>query len=167
MMKLERIALIALAAVAAGALTLPNAQNKAFRACLVNSQELLKQHPQGKDAASLRDSAQKELQPLAEQIKALQAKAATGSISAAERQQADTLTKTYQATAQKWQKKIDAAIAPITKDVDAAVAKTAPEQGCTMVLDSISAGAQGTGLIIYADLKQVDITDDVVTKLKK
>ena len=102
-----------------------------------------------------------------EKIRALQAKAATGAATAAERQQLDTLGKTYQATAKKWQEKIDKVIAPITKDVDAAVTSTAQDQGIAVVLDSVIAGPRGTGLVVYADLKQTDLTDDVEKKLSK
>ena len=164
---LERIIWVGLTVALAGALTLPHAQTKAFKLAFVDSQKLLAAHPQGKEAAALRESAQKELTPLQEKIRALQAKAATGSATAAERQSLDTLGKTYQATAKKWQEKIDKVIAPITKDVDAAVTSTAQDQGIAVVLDAVIAGPRGTGLVVYADLKQTDLTDDVEKKLSK
>ena len=73
---LERIIWVSLTVALAGALTVPHAQNKAFKLAFVDSQKLLAAHPQGKEAATLRDSAQKELTPLQEKIRALQAKAA-------------------------------------------------------------------------------------------
>jgi outer membrane protein len=164
---LERIIWVSLTVALAGALTLPHAQNKAFKLAFVDSQKLLAAHPQGKEAAALRQSAQTELTPLQEKIRALQAKAATGSATAAERQSLDTLGKTYQATAKKWQEKIDKVIAPITKDVDAAVNSVAQDQGIAVVLDAVIAGPRGTGLVVYADLKQTDLTDDVEKKLSK
>ena len=163
-MKLERLVLVAIVvALSSTART----QNTAFRACLVNSMQVMQAHPQGKVAASLREAAQKELAPLAEQIKLLQAKVASGSATAAERQQLDALGKTYQATARKWQEKIDKAIAPVIKDVDAAVATMAQQQGCTMVFDSVAAGPTGTGLVIYANLKETDVTAEVIALIRK
>jgi outer membrane protein len=164
---LERIIWVSLTVALAGALTLPHAQNKAFKLAFVDSQKLLAAHPQGKEAATLRQSAQTELTPLQEKIRALQTKAATGAATAAERQSLDTLGKTYQATAKKWQEKIDKVIAPITKDVDAAVTGVAQDQGIAVVLDAVIAGPRGTGLVVYADLKQTDLTGDVEKKLAK
>ena len=162
---MKKILPILLTVALVGAFTLPQGQSRPTRIGFVNAQEVLKNHPQGAAAAKLRDDAQKEINPLLEQARALQTKVQTGSATAAERQQLDTLTKTIQATQKRWQDRIDKALAPITKDVDAAVSAAAKAQGFSIVFDR--AIAAQSGLVIYADEASTDLTDEVVKQVKK
>ncbi len=159
---MNKIATALVIGLAIGAVSMPRAADRAYKTCFVNAQELLKAHPQGKAVQDLRDAANKEVKPIADQLTALQTKIAGGTATAADRQQFDTLKKTYDATGKKWQDKIAKAIDPITKDVDVAVKKTSQRLSCAVTLDkSISA----SGLVVYAD-EDLDITKEVTKDLK-
>ena len=60
---------------------------------------------------------------------------------------------------------IGALLAPITKEVDAAVNKVAKAQGFVLVMDR--AIASSSGLVIYADQDGTDLTDEVIAEVKK
>ena len=136
------------------------AQPKSTKLCFVQSQPILEAHSEGAKIVALKADADKELKPILEQARALQAKA--GSISAAERQQLDTLSKTIQATQRKWQDKIDKVLKPIEADIDKAIASTAKALGCNVVLDRLV--ARNSALVVYAD-DDLDITKDVIKTL--
>ncbi len=136
------------------------AQPKSTKLCFVQSQPILEAHSEGAKIVALKADAEKELKPILEQARALQAKA--GSISAAERQQLDTLSKTIQATQRKWQDKIDKVLKPIEADIDKAIASTAKALGCNVVLDRLV--ARNSALVVYAD-DDLDITKDVIKTL--
>ena len=136
------------------------AQPKSTKLCFVQSQPILEAHSDGSKIVALKADAEKELKPILEQARALQAKA--GSISAAERQQLDTLSKTIQATQRKWQDKIDKVLKPIEADIDKAIASTAKALGCNVVLDRLV--ARNSALVVYAD-DDLDITKDVIKTL--
>lgn len=161
----RRIAPALVTAALVGAFTLPQAQTKPTKVGFVNAQTVLKAHPQGAAAAKLRDDATKELQPLADRLRALQTKISTGTATAAERQEFDIKNKTYQESTKRWQDKIDKALAPITKDVDSAVAAAAKKEGFAIVMDRLV--AQQSGLVVYADESSTDLTDEVISALKK
>jgi outer membrane protein len=137
------------------------AQPKSTKICFVQSQPILEAHPDGAKVVALKADAEKELKPILEQARALQAKA--GGISAAERQQLDTLSKTIQATQRKWQDKIDKLLQPIEADIDKAIASTARTLGCNVVLDRLV--ARSSALVVYAD-DDLDITKDVIKTLQ-
>ena len=50
---------------------------------------------------------------------------------------------------------------------DALVSATAKAQGFTIILDRPVAGPNGTGLMISADAKSVDLTGAVIARIKK
>ena len=97
--------------------------------CFVNAQRLLEAHPDGAKVLEARKRAEDELKPLQGQIQALQQKIAAGNATAAERQQYETLVKSYQARAVALQDAQNKLLEPITRAVDAAIAKVAPEIG--------------------------------------
>jgi outer membrane protein len=132
--------------------------------CFVNAQLVLEAHPDGAKVLEARKAAQTELQGLAGQIQALQQKIASGSATAADRQQYETLVRTYQTRTKTLQDQQNRLLEPITKAVDAAVTKIAPTRGCLIVLDrSIAASS---GLVVYA-APGTDITNDVIAELQK
>jgi outer membrane protein len=134
--------------------------------CFVTAQKVLQNHPQGQAVLDAQKKAQDELAGLARQIQALQVKVANNSATAAERQQLETLIKTYQSRGDQLKRNIDKLLEPITREVDAAVTEVAKIRGCALVLDRAIAGS--SGLIIYANPELTpDITDDVISFLKK
>jgi outer membrane protein len=156
---------IILAVAATAAFTVPLAQTKATRIGFVTAQKVLENHPQGKGIVDQRTKATEELKPLQTQIVALQQKIQGGTATAAERQQYETLAKTYQARAKALQDKISKLLEPITKEVDLAVQKVAKAQGYVLVMDK--AIAASSGLVIYADPDGTDLTDEVIAEVKK
>jgi outer membrane protein len=137
------------------------AQPKSTKICFVQSQPILEAHPDSAKVVTFKADAEKELKPILEQARALQAKA--GGLSAAERQQLETLSKTIQATQRKWQDKIDKLLQPIEVDIDKAIASTARTLGCNVVLDRLV--ARSSALVVYAD-DDLDITKDVIKSLQ-
>ncbi len=134
--------------------------------CFVNAQKVLQNHPQGAKVLEAQKKAQDELKVLSDQVQALQVKISNGTATAAERQQYETLIKTGQARQAQLKAQIDKLLEPITKDVDAAVAKVANARGCGVVLDR--AIAANSGLVIYVNPNSaLDITDDVILEINK
>jgi outer membrane protein len=138
------------------------AQAKSTKLCFVQSQPILEAHADGPKVVTLKADAEKELKPILEQARGLQSKGSAGSISAAGRQQLDTLAKTIQATQRKWQDRIDKLLKPIEVDIDKAIATTAKALGCNVVLDRLA--ARNSALVVYAD-DDLDITKDVIKTL--
>jgi outer membrane protein len=132
--------------------------------CFVNAQSILEGSPDGAKVLEARKAAAAELQPLVQQIQALQQKIQAGSATAAERQQYDTLVKTYQARSKALQDAQNKLLEPITKAVDAAVAKVAATRGCAVVLDRQIAAS--SGLVVFAD-PSTDITQDVIAEVQR
>ena len=132
--------------------------------CFVNAQRVLEANPDGAKVLEAHKRAEEELKPLQGQIQMLQQKIAAGNATAAERQQYETLIKSYQTRAAALQDAQNKLLGPITRAVDAAVAKVAPVRGCAVVLDR--AIAASSGLVIYADAS-ADITDAVIAELLK
>jgi outer membrane protein len=162
---MKKILPILLAVAATAAFTVPLAQTRATRIGFVTAQKVLENHPQGKGVLDQRKKAEEELKPLQTQIVALQQKIGTGSATAAERQQYETLVKSYQTRLKALQDKQNKLLEPITKQVDAAVGKVAKAQGYVLVMDR--AIAASSGLVIYADPEGTDLTDEVIAEVKK
>ena len=156
---------IILAVAATAAFTVPLAQTKATKIGFVTANLVLQAHPQGKVVLDQRKKAEDELKPLVTQIQALQAKVQGGQATAAERQQYETLVKSYQARVKALSDKQTALLAPISKEVDAAVSKVAKAQGYVLVMDRQI--ARDSGLVIYADPDGTDLTDEVIAEVKK
>jgi outer membrane protein len=132
--------------------------------CFVTSKRVLEAHPDGVKVLEARKRAEEELKPLQQQIVALQQKIAAGNATAAERQQYEALVKSYQTQTKAIQDAQNKLLEPITKAVDAIIARVAPSRGCTVVLDR--AIAASSGLVVYAD-PNTDITDAVIAELRK
>jgi outer membrane protein len=162
---MKKILPIIAAIAVTAAFTVPLAQTRATRIGFVTAQKVLENHPQGKGVLDQRKKAEDELKPLQTQIVALQQKIGAGSATAAERQQYETLVKSYQTRLKALQDRQNKLLEPITKEVDAAVAKVAKAQGYVLVMDR--AIAASSGLVIYADPDGTDLTDEVIAEVKK
>jgi outer membrane protein len=132
--------------------------------CFVTAQKVLEAHPDGAKVLEQRRAAEEELRALQQQILPLQQKIQTGNATAAERQQYETLVRAYQTRSKTLQDAQNRLLEPITKAVDAAIARVAPTRGCTVVLDR--AIAASSGLVVYAD-PSTDITNDVIAELQR
>ena len=140
----------------------PHAQSTPQKIGFVDVQSVIKAHPRFAAYDTLYKQAQTALKPTTDQITALQNKGP--SLTAAERQQLDTLAKTYQDSAKTWNDKVNQVYAPMVDDVNKAVAAAAKTQGFTVVMDKATAAQ---GLVIYADGGSTDLTQAVLTQIKK
>lgn len=145
--------------------TVPHAQKGATRIGIVNVQTMLGSTPGGSAVAALRKKADADLGAQAKKIQDLQQKAAGRQASAQERQAYDTLVKTYNTANANYQKRIAAQFAPVAGKVNAAVAAAAKTNGYGIVIDY--GVSQRSGLVIYADAKNVDLTQAAIKALKK
>ena len=139
-------------------------QNKEIpsRVGYIDAQKVIEAHPSYEEVKKLQAQAENERKPIADQLKALEPKIRDGSASAKERQDFDNLRKVYDEVTAKWQKKINDALAPITKEIDATIARVAAQNGFAMILSANVAGQ--SGLVVYAS-PDVDVTDLVIRAL--
>lgn len=139
-------------------------QNKEIpsRVGYIDAQKVLEAHPDYAKIKELRTQADAELKPIADQLRALEPKVRDGSASAKERQDFENLQKVYSEATKKWQDKINTVLAPITKEIDAVIARVAAQNGFSMILSANVAGQ--SGLVVYAS-PDVDVTDLVIRAL--
>ena len=130
----------------------------------VNVDTVVQAHEDYDKIKSTRDSGEKELKPVADQIRALQSKLQAGNATAKEQQDYQVLTKTFQEAQKKWNDKVNVLLEPVTKEIDTRIDKWAKDQGFAVLLDRKV--AQASGLVIYAD-ESTDITESVVKLIKK
>lgn len=130
----------------------------------VNVDSVVQAHEDYDKIKNLRDSGEKELKPVADQIKALQLKLQAGNATAKEQQDYQLLTKTFQDTQKKWNDKVNAILEPVTKEIDGRIDKWAKDQGFAILMDRKV--AQNSGLVIYGD-EATDVTEAVVKLIKK
>jgi outer membrane protein len=162
---LKKLLPIAAAVALTAAFTLPMAQTRATRIGFVNAQVVLAGHPQGAKVLEAQKKAQDELKELSDKVQKLQPKIANNTATPAERQQYETLIKTGQARQAALKTQIDKMLEPITKQVDAAVAKVGKAQGFVLVMDR--AIASQSGLVVYADPEGTDLSAEVLKEIKK
>lgn len=153
--------LAALGALAFGTVV-PHAQNSTQKIAYVDVQDVTRAHPQFGTLDAVNKQAEAALKPTRDQITAIQQKGQNAT--PAERQQYETLVKTYQANAKQWEEKVNAQSKPVIDAVNAAIATTAKAQGVTMVLNKTIAAS--SELVIYAD-PSMDLTAAVKTQLGK
>jgi outer membrane protein len=163
MAAMKRILPMILTALLIGALTMPQAQQKAFKMGFVNTSELLNVHPKGKEARDILAARNKELKEISDKLTPLIDKVNKGTATAADRQTIDVLQKSANAIDQRYTKSYNSVTDPITKDIDPLVAKIARAKGFSVVM---SAEQAGQGLIVYAD-EDLNLTDEVIVELKK
>lgn len=163
---MKAVKLLPVAAVASLAfVTLaPHAQTSAPQKIgFVNVDAVYNAHPSWATFQKARTDAAAKLKPTEDQIRTLQAKGTN--ISAQERQNLDTLVKTYQTTQQQLTDDINKRLEPIDADVNKAIAAAAKAQGFTVVMNrAVAASSQ---LVIYADEQTTDFTQAVVNQIKK
>ncbi|PZA07969.1 MULTISPECIES: OmpH family outer membrane protein [unclassified Meiothermus] len=129
----------------------------------MDSQKVVQAHPRYKEIQAVIEQAQKELRPLEDQLKALQPKIQAGSATAKEQQNFQTLRNAYQQASQKWAERQAKALEPITKQIDAEIARFAKAQGFGIILNRQVAAS--SGLVLYGD-DSLDVTDGVIKAVK-
>lgn len=151
--------LVLAAAFGLGTVT-PHAQTTPQKIGFVDVQKLLSSHPSNKDVQAIQKQANTELEALANQIKAIDAKG-TGA-TAADRDRRTQLVSTYQARAKTFDTQMQPKATIVENAVDAAVKSAATANGYGIVMDRAVAAQ---GLVVYAD-KATDITDAALKALK-
>lgn len=88
-------------------------------------------------------SANQELQPIQSQLAAYNQKAQAGTLSEADRAQANLLQLDYSQKIQDYQAKFDAAYSSFSQLIDPLIAQTAKDQGFSVVMNSEIAASSG------------------------
>ncbi|WP_276953633.1 OmpH family outer membrane protein [Allomeiothermus silvanus] len=140
------------------------AQNRpVLRVGFLDSEKVIQAHPRYKEVQAVLDQANKELKPITDQLTPLQQKIQAGTATAKEQQDFQTLRNAYQQASQKWAERQAKATEPITKQIDAEIAKFARAQGFGIILDRRVASS--SGLVLYGD-DSLDVTDEIINALK-
>lgn len=137
-----------------------------LRIAFVNPEELLAAHPAGQEIIALMNARDEELRPLAQELEALQLKAATpAGLTPEERARAQLLIRTIEQTNARYEADIQRAGEPAREAINRAIAAVAQANGFNLVLDGTIAGAAGLGLIVYSDGTVPDITQEVIRQM--
>jgi outer membrane protein len=143
------------------------AQEKPLKIALISKPALLAAHPDGQAAAGLAQQRDTELQPLLEELQALQTKSQTAEgLTAEERSRATLLVSTVEQTRQRYAADIQTAAAPAEEAINTALTAVAQAQGYTLVIDGDLAGFDQLGLFVYVDEASIpNITQQVIDQM--
>ena len=139
------------------------AQEPASKLGFVSLGAILQSTPAGVALLELQKTASAELKPLQLKLEAYNIQAQAGTLTEADRAQANLLQQDYSQKLREYQAKLDTAYADFSSLVDPVIAQTAKDQGFAIVMNSEVAAS--SGLVIYADSEATDLTQDVKTKL--
>ncbi|RDI94822.1 OmpH family outer membrane protein [Meiothermus sp. QL-1] len=142
------------------------AQNRSVptRVGYVDAEKVVQAHKDFKKVQDIRAQAERELKPLRDQAQALEAKLRAGNATAKEQQDYRIVAQSLQEAGRKWTERANAALKPITEEIDQAIARVAQQQGFAIVLDKRVAAQ--SGLVVYA-ADELDLTDAVIRALPK
>jgi outer membrane protein len=138
------------------------AQESGGKLGFVSVNALIQFTPEGQAVLELRRAASIELQPIQTQLGVYNQQAQAGTLSEADRAQANLLELDFTQKIQEYQAKLGAAYSGFSQAIDPAIAQTAKDQGFSTVMNSELAAS--SGLVIYADPEATDLTEDVKTK---
>ncbi len=166
MARMKRFSLFVpiLAGLLLSSLLVAQNQPTATKIGYLNARAVVEAHPQFARVKEVQAKAEAELKPLREQLQPLDAKIRAGNATAQEQQSYRTLSQNLQESVTKWNNQQNAALRPITEDIDKIVSKVAQEQGFAIVLDQEVAAS--SGLVVYA-AQELDITQAIVRALPK
>lgn len=166
MARMKRFSLFVpiLAGLLLSSLLVAQNQPTATKIGYLNARAVVEAHPQFARVKEIQAKAEAELKPLREQLQPLDAKIRAGNATAQEQQNYRTVAQNLQDTGKKWTDQQNAALRPITEDIDKIVSKIAQEQGFAIVLDQEVAAS--SGLVVYA-AQELDITQAIVRALPK
>ncbi len=166
-MKLNRLFPLALSA--ALGFTLNSALNGSFHAQtaggkvgFITADAALKAHPLNAQVEVIRTALQKEIAPAAKIITDLQNKGTA--ITATEKDVLTSTTKKAEDIRKKYSDQVAPLVEKINSDVNGVIKETATKQGFSILMDKGIAAT--SGLVVYADEKELDLTDTVVAAVK-
>ena len=140
------------------------AQEPATKLGFISLEAVLEATTEGKAVLELRQTAIADLRGLQAQIEGYNQKSQAGTLSEAGRAQAGLLQQSYNQKAQEYQGRLDQAYSNFSSTVDPVIAQTAKEQGFAVVMNAERAAS--SGLVIYADPDETNLTEDVKAKLQ-
>lgn len=166
MARMKRLSLFVpiLAGLLLSSLLVAQSQPPATKIGYLNARAVVEAHPQFARIKEIQAKAEAELKPLRDQLQPLEAKIRAGSATAQEQQNYRTLAQNLQETSKKWNDQQNAALRPITEEIDKLVSKIAQEQGFAVMLDQEVAAS--SGLVVYA-AQELDITQAILRALPK
>ncbi|MDT7919360.1 MAG: OmpH family outer membrane protein [Meiothermus sp.] len=130
----------------------------------VDAEKVVQAHKDFKKVQDIRNQAERELKPIRDQLQPLEAKLRAGNATAKEQQDYRVLAQSLQEAGKKWTDRTNAALKPITEEIDQVIARVAQQQGFAMVFDKKVAAT--SGLVVYA-ADELEITDAVIKALPK
>ncbi|GIW27632.1 MAG: hypothetical protein KatS3mg070_0995 [Meiothermus sp.] len=130
----------------------------------VDAEKIVQAHKDFKKVQDIRNQAERELKPIRDQLQPLEAKLRAGNATAKEQQDYRVLAQSLQEAGKKWSDRVNAALKPITEEIDQVIAKVAQQQGFAMIFDKKVAAS--SGLVVYA-ADELEITDAVIKALPK
>ena len=140
------------------------AQESGGKLGFVSVTALIEATPEGQAVLEIRLAASEELRPLQTQLELYNQQAQAGTLSEADRAQANLLQLDYTQKIQEYQANLDAAYSSFSQVIDPAIAQSAKDQGFAVVMNSEIAAS--SGLVIYADPEATNLTEDVKAKLQ-
>jgi outer membrane protein len=140
------------------------AQESGTKLGFVSVNVLIQATPEGQTVLEIRRAASEELRPIQSQLGTYNQQAQAGTLSEADRAQANLLELDYTQKIQDYQSKLDAAYSSFSQVIDPAIAQSAKDQGFSVVMNSELAAS--SGLVIYADFDTTNLTEDVKAKLQ-
>jgi len=130
----------------------------------VDAERVVQAHKDFKKVQEIRNQAERELKPIRDQLQPLEAKLRAGNATAKEQQDYRVLAQSLQEAGKKWSDRANAALKPITEEIDQVIARVAQQQGFAIILDKKVAAT--SGLVVYA-AEELEITDAVIRALPK
>jgi outer membrane protein len=140
------------------------AQEPGTKLGFVSVNALIQTTPEGQAVLEIRRAASEELRPIQNQLGIYNQQAQAGTLSEADRAQANLLELDYTQKIQEFQANLDSAYSSFSQAIDPAIAQSAKDQGFSVVMNSEVAAS--SGLVIYADLDTTNLTEDVKAKLQ-
>lgn len=166
MARMKRFSLfvLLLAGLSLSSLLVAQTPSAADKIGYLNARAVVEAHPQFAKVKALQGKAEAELEPLRAQVQSLEAKLRSGNATPQEQQTYRTAAQSLEAAGQKWSEQQNAALRPITEDIDKIIGKVAKEQGFAIVLEQEVAAS--SGLVVYA-AQELELTQAVVRALPK
>ncbi|CAN5870353.1 hypothetical protein BH24DEI2_BH24DEI2_00850 [soil metagenome] len=131
----------------------------------VDTQAAINAHPAGQAATELQATAKTEVEALQSDLQTLLDKANSGQqLTADEQSRFQQLREALTSVQQRYAEQINTAVQPALEAVNKIIAEIAAENGYDMVLDSVVAGQQGTGLVVFAQ-ETLNITPQVLERV--
>lgn len=130
----------------------------------IDAEKVIQAHQNFKNVQDIQAQAKKELDPLVEKLKPLDAKMRAGNATAKEQQDYQVLRQTLTDGQKKWATKQQEALKPITEEIDGVITKFAQQQGFAMIFDFKV--ARDSGLVVFGD-DSLNLTDAVIKILPK